>query len=133
MKKMTVFLIVAGVVIAFVFLSKAMKKDDTIKTISAKQALVQVVKEPGVIIDVRTKDEYNAGHLTKSEFQYDVTTGEFESKISSLDKSKTYYLYCRSGNRSGKAAVIMKEKGFTNVYNIGGYSTLISAGFESSN
>ncbi len=133
MKKMTVFLIVAGVVIAFLFLNKAMKKDDTIKTISAKQALVQVVEEPGVIIDVRTKDEYNAGHLTKSEFQYDVTTGEFESKISSLDKSKTYYLYCRSGNRSGKAAVIMKEKGFTNVYNIGGYSTLISAGFESSN
>ncbi len=129
---MTVFLIVVGVVIAFVFLSKAMKKDDTIKTISAKQAIAQIVEEPGVIIDVRTKDEYNAGHLAKSDFQYDVTTGEFESKLNSLDKSKTYYLYCRSGNRSGKAASIMKANGFTNVYNIGGYSTLISAGFEAS-
>ncbi len=130
---MTVFLIVVGVIIVFVFVSKSMKKDDTIKTISAKNALAQIVEEPGVIIDVRTKDEYNAGHLTKSEYQYDVTTGEFESKISSLDKSKTYYLYCRSGNRSGKAAIIMKEKGFTNVYNIGGYSALVSAGFEASN
>ena len=129
---MTVFLIVVSVVIVFVLASKFLKKDSAVKTISAKNAQAQIVEEPGVIIDVRTKDEYNAGHLTKSEHQYDVTSGDFESKISSLDKSKTYYLYCRSGNRSGKAASIMKEKGFTNVYNIGGYSALVSAGFESS-
>ncbi len=133
MNKMTVSLIVVGVLIVFVFASKALKRGGAVNTISPKNALAQIVEEPGIIIDVRTKDEYNAGHLTKSEYQYDVTSGDFESKISSLDKSKTYYLYCRSGNRSGKAASIMKEKGFTNVYNIGGYSALVNAGFESSN
>ena len=48
-----------------------------------------------------------------------------------LDKDKTYYLYCRSGNRSGQAARIMKSKGFDNVYNVGGFEDLVRFGFES--
>lgn len=128
---MTILLIVIGAVVAFIFLSKALKKGGASDTLTAKQAFVQVDEEPGIIIDVRTRGEYDAGHLAKAEYQYDVTTGEFEAKINSLDKTKTYYLYCRSGNRSGKAASIMKERGFTNVYNIGGYSELVSAGFDS--
>lgn len=132
MKKMTVLLIVVGVVVAFIFLSKILNKGSASNTISAKQALVQIDEEPGIIIDVRTRGEYDAGHLAKTDYQYDLTSGEFEAKINSLNKSKTYYLYCRSGNRSGTAAAIMKERGFTNVYNIGGYSALVRAGFESS-
>ncbi len=132
MKKMTILLIAIGVVIAFMFLSKSFKKDDIIQTISAKQAFTQVNEEPGIIIDVRTRGEYDAGHLVKTDYQYDLTTGEFAAKVDSLDKSKTYYLYCRSGNRSGQAAKIMKERGFTNIYNIGGYSSLAGAGFETS-
>lgn len=61
---------------------------------------------------------------------YNLTSGEFEEKLDSLDKSKTYYLYCASGNRSGKAAEIMKENGFENVHNLGGYNDLVEAGFE---
>lgn len=129
---MTVLLIVVGVVVAFIFLSKILNKGSASNTISAKQALVQIDEEPGIIIDVRTRGEYDAGHLAKTDYQYDLTSGEFEAKINSLNKSKTYYLYCRSGNRSGTAAAIMKERGFTNVYNIGGYSALVRAGFESS-
>lgn len=88
--------------------------------------------ERGVIIDVRSKEEYDAGHLKLTDDQMDILKGDFQENIKSLDKDKTYYLYCRSGNRSGKAAQILSEEGFENVFNVGGYNELINAGFESS-
>ena len=95
------------------------------------EAFKQKVNEtPGVVIDVRTKGEYESGHLKVTDFNYDVMSGEFQAKLDSLDKNETYYLYCRSGNRSGKALQIMKQNGFENVYNIGGFSSLARAGLE---
>lgn len=86
--------------------------------------------EPGVVIDVRTQGEYNDGHLANVDLHYDFNGGEFEKKVDDLDKDKTYYLYCRTGNRSGQAAEIMKKRGFENVHNIGGFTDLANAGFE---
>lgn len=88
-------------------------------------------RERGVIIDVRTKEEYEAGHLKLTDEQIDFLNGDFHESVHSLDKDKTYYLYCRSGNRSGKAALILAEEGFENVFNVGGYEDLVYAGFES--
>lgn len=88
-------------------------------------------RERGVIIDVRTKEEYDAGHLKLTDDQINFLNGDFQKSVKSLDKDKTYYLYCRSGNRSGKAAQILDEEGFKSVYNVGGYENLVSAGFES--
>lgn len=99
--------------------------------ISAEEFKEKLNGERGVIIDVRTKDEYEAGHLKISDDQKDFLNGDFQESVKSLDKNKTYYLYCRSGNRSGKAARILEEQGFKNVYNVGGYEDLVSAGFES--
>lgn len=94
--------------------------------------LKNMMKEnPGVVIDVRTPDEFASGHLKKADHNFNVMSGELEQKLDSLDRSKTYYLYCRSGNRSGKAAQIMKRNGFEKVYNIGGFRELVNAGFES--
>jgi phage shock protein E len=84
----------------------------------------------GVVIDVRTKNEHDEGHLAITDAQYDVMNGDFQDKLSELDKDKTYYLYCRSGNRSGQAVKIMKSEGFENVYNIGGFSNLASGGLD---
>jgi phage shock protein E len=84
----------------------------------------------GVIIDVRTKGEYDEGHLKKTDYHYDILNGDFQQQIGNFEKDKTYYLYCRSGNRSGQAAKKLKENGFENVYNIGGFEDLASAGFE---
>lgn len=89
-------------------------------------------EDKGVVVDVRTKDEYNAGHLSITDAQYDILNGDFQNKLSDLDKNKTYYLYCRSGNRSGQAAKMMKNQGFENVYNIGGFSNLAAGGLETS-
>lgn len=88
-------------------------------------------QERGVIIDVRTKEEFEAGHLKLTDDQKDFLNGDFHDNVKFLDKSKTYYLYCRSGNRSGKAAQMLEQEGFKKVYNVGGYDDLVSAGFES--
>lgn len=87
-------------------------------------------EESGVIIDVRTPDEYGNGHLKKTDHNFDVSSSDFEQKIKNLDKDKNYFLYCRSGSRSGQAKQIMKKNGFENVYNVGGLQSLVSAGFE---
>lgn len=85
---------------------------------------------PGVVIDVRTRSEYNNGHLKKTDYNYDMSSSDFEKKIEKLDKDKNYFLYCRTGARSGRATQLMKRKGFENVYNIGGLQSLVNAGFE---
>ncbi|WP_138431505.1 rhodanese-like domain-containing protein [Fodinibius saliphilus] len=84
----------------------------------------------GTVIDVRTADEYKQGHLKKADYNFDVMSGEFQQQLNKLDKNGTYFLYCRSGSRSGKAASLMNKKGFENVYNIGGFKQLVSAGFD---
>ncbi|MDX1641125.1 MAG: rhodanese-like domain-containing protein [Balneolaceae bacterium] len=98
--------------------------------ISPEEFKQKIEKDRGVIIDVRTHGEYSEGHLKETDRQHDYMNGEFQQQLSSLDRDKTYYLYCRSGNRSGKAARIMKMQGFEKVYNVGGFEDLARAGFE---
>ncbi|MFW6348007.1 MAG: rhodanese-like domain-containing protein [Cyclonatronaceae bacterium] len=91
----------------------------------------KIEEQPGTVIDVRTKAEHDEGHLAITDAQYDVMNGDFQAQIPKMDKNKTYYLYCRSGNRSGQAARMMKQEGFENVYNIGGFDDLVHReGFE---
>jgi len=99
--------------------------------LTAQEFQKQVETQPGIIIDVRTQEEYNAGHLAAANQHHNLLNGDFKAQLKSLDKDKTYYLYCRSGNRSGQAAQLMVQNGFNKVYNIGGYQDLVDAGFES--
>ena len=78
------------------------------------------VAEAGVItLDVRTPDEFMSGFI-KGAKNIDIQSGNFESEIAALDKNATYAVYCRSGNRSGKAVEVMHDAGFHNVYNLNG-------------
>ena len=73
-----------------------------------------------VILDVRTESEVSYGKIPNS-IHIDFYRGqEFISELEKLDKSKNYYLYCRSGQRSGQACRIMKQLGFENAYNLMG-------------
>jgi rhodanese-related sulfurtransferase len=47
-----------------------------------------------------------------------------DEAVAGLDPSRTYYLYCRSGNRSGQAAKLLRAKGFDSVFNAGSYDSL---------
>ncbi|MDX5419005.1 MAG: rhodanese-like domain-containing protein [Hymenobacteraceae bacterium] len=106
------------------------QSDGKVKTISATEYKAhheKIDNQEVVLVDVRTPAEFEAGHLENTRHA-DFLSGEFEKEMQTWDKDKTYYLYCASGNRSGKAAKLMEEAGFKNVYNIGGYSDLKDAG-----
>ncbi len=85
--------------------------------------------EQGVLIDVRTALEVEAGYI-EGAVNYDFNNGDFTNAMEHFDKSKTYYLYCRSGARSGKAADLLEQAGFPKVFNVGGFEELVNAGFE---
>jgi rhodanese-related sulfurtransferase len=71
-----------------------------------------------VVIDVRTVAEFAEGHV-QGAINLDVESGAFQAKLSSLDKSVGYALYCRSGRRSAIAAELMATAGFTEVRDLG--------------
>lgn len=68
-----------------------------------------------VILDVRTVDEFIAGHIPNSKNIDILQTDAFKQYIAGLPKDKTYLLYCRSGKRSATALNLMKENGFVDV------------------
>lgn len=71
------------------------------------------------LLDVRAPGEFQSGHIPKSK-NINVMTPNFKSQIQGLDKSKTYYVYCRSGMRSARACKLMAKEGFEQVYNLKG-------------
>jgi len=86
--------------------------------------------EPGSpVIDVRTPAEFSGGHLQDA-VNVDLYAANFKDQISDLglDPNKPVYLYCRSGNRSGTAAQILRSMGFPDAYNVGGFDSLAAAG-----
>ena len=77
-------------------------------------------KKNTYVLDVRTPEEYKSGFIGNA-VNYNVTDSvAFVNTISSLDKNKKYLLYCKSGRRSGKALVMMKNMGFRKVYHLKG-------------
>lgn len=76
-------------------------------------------KNNTVVIDVRTTEEFNSGHIPGA-LHLDVKQADFSEKIKSLDKSRKYLLYCRSGKRSQTALDTMAGQGFQNVHHLKG-------------
>ena len=72
-----------------------------------------------IILDVRTKEECSESKIPGS-LNIDYYSENFKDNLDSLDKNLNYYIYCRSGNRSGKTVIILRDKGFKNVYNLEG-------------
>ena len=68
------------------------------------------------VIDVRSLNEWNSGHL---ESALHLEWQNITSIQSNIPKNEEIYLYCRSGNRSGKATKILLDAGYTNVINAG--------------
>jgi rhodanese-related sulfurtransferase len=64
------------------------------------------------IIDVRTLDEWNSGHL-EGAIRIGIADENFADELSMLDPAEDYYVYCRSGNRAGQAIDFMRDAGFT--------------------
>ena len=72
------------------------------------------------ILDVRTADEVGEGSIPNAT-NIDIYLGqEFLDQVEKLDKTKNFYVYCRSGNRSGQACALMNNLGIENAYNLEG-------------
>ncbi|MCB2410102.1 rhodanese-like domain-containing protein [Hymenobacter lucidus] len=88
-----------------------------------------VKKREVVVLDVRTPEEFGTGHLRGAQ-NLNFRDPNFPTLLAGLDTAKTYVLYCASGNRSGKAAVLMQEKGFRKLVNAGAYKDLKAGGLK---
>lgn len=88
-------------------------------------------RDGATMIDVRTSREYADGHVACA-LNVDVMAHDFQDQIAALalDRENPVYLYCRSGNRSGQAAKILRRMGYSEAYNVGSFEALREAGFE---
>ena len=98
---------------AVIALSFGCAVDDGIKVISVTEFSEAVNNDSAaVILDVRTAEEFAEGHI-EGAINLNVKDAEtFENGMKALDKSKNYYVYCRSGRRSHNAAAKMQNAGF---------------------
>jgi len=105
--------------LSFLFLNcNGQQASNTISTAELKRLLAQGEVQ---LLDVRTPKEIQKGAIKTALFAnyFDV---DFEAVATvQLNKSKPVYLYCKSGNRSGKACEILKDKGFEVINVLGGY------------
>ncbi len=96
------------------------KKNTNAQDLSQSDWRVQSQQDSNaVILDVRTAQECSGG-IIENAINIDFFSPSFKQKVSQLDKSKNYYVYCRSGNRSNNACNVMKEMGFDHTFNLVG-------------
>jgi len=77
-----------------------------------------VLQSDAIIIDVRTPEEFAAGHL-EGAVLIDIKDASFDSKIAALDPDAVYIVYCRSGNRSAQAVERMRGAGIDDITDLG--------------
>ena len=85
------------------------------------------------ILDVRTQDEYDAGHIRESIRipVQDIPQHELNKSLAQIPRDKKILVYCRTGRRSTLASEILVNNGFKEVYNMkGGITEWTDAGFE---
>ena len=94
-----------------------------------EQSAVQPEKAKGVWIDVRSAEEFNAGHLQDA---VNIPHDQILARIQAVspDKNAPVNLYCRSGRRAETALNELKNAGYTNVTNHGGYEDLVKKGLK---
>ena len=71
------------------------------------------------LIDVRTSAEFASGTI-KGAKNMDLMSADFQSEVQKLDSQKSYFLFCRSGNRSGSAASLFEKLGLKSFNLVGG-------------
>ena len=96
-------------------------------TVTADEAVEMIESGERTIIDVRPPEEFAAGHVVGA-VNIDVDGADFESRIAELDTEEPYLVYCRSGNRSARAAEQMEAAGIADIADAGGLADLAAAG-----
>ncbi|WP_432695692.1 rhodanese-like domain-containing protein [Marinobacterium sp. YM272] len=86
----------------------------------------QKIADGALLVDVRTEQEYNSGHLEGAQLiPYQQVVQQFAAR--GIPKDQPVVLYCRSGNRAGIAEAALREAGYTRLFNAGGYQALAAS------
>ena len=118
--------------VSFVFVSCSLGpvEAQVVNNIDAKEFSKLINSDEGIILDVRTIDELNKGHIEDAT-NIDFYASDLTSKLNLLRKDSPVYVYCASGGRSSKAVAKMKDLGFNKVFNlIGGFGAWKSEGLK---
>ena len=136
MKNLNLFLVVMSVLFGPSLIAQEKKAPADAKPTEAKPykdvgpaEFDKLRKEKNtVVLDVRTKKEYDAGHIAGA-VNIDWNSADFEKKVAELDKSKTYLVHCAGGVRSAKACDKLGTLKFPKLFNLeGGLKTWEKAG-----
>ncbi len=114
--KFIIFITAAAAVVFIFFFFKSGCSPDS------RAVVKEWIDNGALIVDVRTPEEFAAGHYKNS---INIPLGELESKIDLFgNKENHIVVYCRTGNRSGKAKDILEKNGYKNVINGGGLNDM---------
>ena len=124
MMKKLLTIVLSAAAIAVPFFASANTAPQT-----EQQSAVQPEKAKGVWIDVRSAEEFNAGHLQDA---VNIPHDKIIEGVKAIgsDKDAPINLYCRSGRRAEAALTELKNAGYTNVTNHGGYEDLVKKGLK---
>jgi len=113
-------------IILLLFLNQAVVVSASYANVTVSEAKEMIESNPNlVILDVRTQEEYDSGHLEDA-----VLIPVSELEVDELDEEKETLVYCRSGSRSATASQILVDNGFSSVYNmLGGITAWRDAGY----
>jgi len=96
------------------------EKQDVVRVVDSEEFSSRINAVGDVqLIDVRTPEEVAEGTIAGA-INFDFRADDFTEKLKVLDKDKAVYVFCRSGGRSANAAAIMKELGFSEIYDLEG-------------
>lgn len=114
--KNNVVLILAFITTIF---SACAQQEDTYKILEVQTYKDSITNGTVQLVDVRTPEEYSEGHIEYAK-NIDFFSEDFEDQFNKLDKNQPVYIYCKSGNRSGKAGKKLKDMGFHHIYDLKG-------------
>jgi len=105
----------------------------SLRPVAPKEARELIERNKGnpnfVILDVRTPDEFRSGYIEEA-VNIDYYGPGFQVELGKLDRTKTYLIYCRSGNRTEDTFEMMRQLGFREVYPLeGGIKAWLAAGY----
>lgn len=107
------------------------QKVEEFRSVSVEEFAQVITDTSVVLLDVRRLDEHEAGHIAGTTLHIDVLQPSFDSlAVASIKPESTVALYCRSGNRSKRAASALTAKGYQVIELASGYNGWVQAGKE---
>jgi len=95
------------------------QSSNSIHHVDAREAQKLVTDKSVVVLDIRTPQEFNQGRIAGAK-NIDFQAPDFEQRIETLDKSKSYLVHCASGGRSTHSLALFKKHSFQSVYHLDG-------------